>query len=130
MLATAITLPANFVPVPSVAELPTCQNTLHTRPPLITTTEEPTAVVSVLPIWNSAAWFLKALATQGLLPILIDQTEIVVQMAVALVNLVTELSLALSEWFQSFFCVGQACLQPERGVLNLFPGMLAAREFR
>ena len=83
----------------------------------------------VLPVWNSAAWFLKALATQGLLPVLIDQTEIVVQMAVVLVSLVTELSLALSEWFQSFLCVGQACLQPERGVLNLFPGMLAVREF-
>lgn len=83
----------------------------------------------LLPIWNSAAWLLKALATQGLLPILIDQTEIVVRMAVALVTLTTELSLAMSDWFQSFLCVGRACLAPERGVLNLFPGMLAAREF-
>lgn len=84
----------------------------------------------LLPLWNSAAWFLKALATQGLLPILVDQTEIVVRMALALVTLVTELSLALSDWFQGFsVCAGQACLQPEQGVLNLFPSMLAVREF-
>ncbi len=83
----------------------------------------------LLPLWNSAAWFLKALATQGLLPILIDQVEVLVQMALTLVNLVTALSLALSEWLQSFFCAGRACLLPERGVLNLFPSMLAVREF-
>lgn len=83
----------------------------------------------LLPLWNSAAWFLKALATQGLLPILIDQVEIVVQMALSLVALVTELSSALTEHFQSFLCVGRACLLPERGVLNLFPSMLAVRDF-
>jgi len=40
----------NAVPAPRVAELPTCQNTLHEVPPLITRTDEPLAVVSVLPI--------------------------------------------------------------------------------
>ena len=50
MLACARILPANDVVVPSVAELPTCQNALHTDPSLITTTDEPLAVVSVLPI--------------------------------------------------------------------------------
>ena len=83
----------------------------------------------LLPLWNSAAWLLKALATQGLLPILIEQVEIVVQMALALVTLVSELAAGISEWLQSFFCVGRACLLPERGVLNLFPSMLAVREF-
>lgn len=83
----------------------------------------------LLPLWNSVVWFLKALATQGLLPILIDQVEIAVQMALTLVTLVTELSLALSGWVESFFCVGRACLLPERGVLNLFPSLLAVREF-
>jgi hypothetical protein len=34
MLATAMMFPTNDVPVPSVAELPTCQNTLHRFPPL------------------------------------------------------------------------------------------------
>ena len=83
----------------------------------------------VLPIWNSAWWFFKALLTQGLLPILIDQVQVVLDMAVALVSLVTRLSEALVEWFMSFLCVGSACLRPERGVLNLFPSMLAVREF-
>ena len=37
------------VVVPSVAELPTCQKTLHGEPPLISTTDEAVAVVRVLP---------------------------------------------------------------------------------
>ena len=48
--ACAIMVPAKIVVVPSVAELPTCQNTLHADPPLITATDEALAVVSVLPI--------------------------------------------------------------------------------
>ena len=35
MLVSARMFPTNDVVVPSVAELPTCQNTLHTEPPLI-----------------------------------------------------------------------------------------------
>jgi hypothetical protein len=55
-LVSARMLPTNAVSVPSVAELPTCQNTLHVGP-LINTTDELLAVVSVLAIWkmNSAA---------------------------------------------------------------------------
>ena len=50
MLASARMFPENDVPVPSVAELPTCQKTLSADAPLITTTDEALAVVSVLPI--------------------------------------------------------------------------------
>jgi hypothetical protein len=50
MLVNARIFPASDVPVPSVAELPTCQNTLHRDPPLLTTTDELLAVVSVLAI--------------------------------------------------------------------------------
>ena len=50
MLANARMFPANDVVVPSVAELPTCQNTLPANPPLLMTTDEALAVVSVLPI--------------------------------------------------------------------------------
>jgi hypothetical protein len=53
MLVRARMFPANVVSVPSVAELPTCQNTLQTDPPLITRTLELLAVVSVLPIWKT-----------------------------------------------------------------------------
>jgi hypothetical protein len=35
-----------------VAELPTCQNTLQSTPPLVTRTDEPPAVVSSLTILN------------------------------------------------------------------------------
>ena len=48
-LASARMFPANVVVVPSVAELPTCHDTLQFEPP-ITLTVEALAVVSVLPI--------------------------------------------------------------------------------
>src|SRR3989442_4334049 len=50
MLATARIFPVNAVPVPSVAELPTAQNTSVSRAPPVMTTDELIAVVSVLPI--------------------------------------------------------------------------------
>ena len=52
MLSRARILPRNAVPVPRVAELPTCQNTLQPEPLLIMTTDESLAVVSVVPIWK------------------------------------------------------------------------------
>ena len=54
MLASASRFPSNAVVVPSVAELPTCQNSPLSVPPceptLIILTDEALAVVSVLPI--------------------------------------------------------------------------------
>ncbi len=50
MLVSARTFPANEVLVPKVAELPICQKTLQTVPPLIMFTDELLAVVSALPI--------------------------------------------------------------------------------
>jgi len=50
MLARARMFPSNAVRVPSVAELPTCQNTLQASALLMRRTEELLAVVSVLPI--------------------------------------------------------------------------------
>src|SRR5436309_4241396 len=50
MLARARMSPANDVAVPSVAELPTFQNTLPPCAPLISETAEALAVVSVLPM--------------------------------------------------------------------------------
>jgi hypothetical protein len=52
MLVSARMFPVNAVSVPSVAELPTCQNTRHSPPPWTMTTDELLAVVSVLPIWK------------------------------------------------------------------------------
>ena len=50
ILVSAITFPSNVLPVPNVAELPTCQNTAHPWAPLVRSTTELLAVVSVLPI--------------------------------------------------------------------------------
>jgi len=53
MLVSARMFPTKVVVVPTVAELPTCQKTLHGEPPLISRTDELLAVVSVLPILNT-----------------------------------------------------------------------------
>ena len=50
MLASATIVPAKSVVVPSVAELPTCQNTSLPLAPLMNLMSEALAVVSVLPI--------------------------------------------------------------------------------
>ena len=50
MLVRAITVPMKFVPVPRVAELPTCQKTSHRCAPLMSATVESLAVVMVLPM--------------------------------------------------------------------------------
>jgi len=50
ILVSARIFPLNEVVVPSVAELPTCQNTLQGEALLIRTTDDADAVVSVLPI--------------------------------------------------------------------------------
>jgi hypothetical protein len=44
--------PRSDVPVPKVAELPTCQATPQLEALLERSTEEPLAVVSVVPIWK------------------------------------------------------------------------------
>jgi hypothetical protein len=49
--------PTKFVPVPRVAELPTCQNTLQACAPLINPTVLLEAVISVEPAWKmNTAW--------------------------------------------------------------------------
>jgi hypothetical protein len=53
----ARTLPWKEEPVPSVAELPTCQNTLQAEAPLVRTTELAESVTSVEPIWKMKTAF-------------------------------------------------------------------------
>src|SRR5688572_2139631 len=52
MLVSAIRFPMNEVVVPSVAELPIRHATPHGFPPLIKSTDDPLAVVKVLPVLN------------------------------------------------------------------------------
>jgi hypothetical protein len=49
---SAMTVPTNVVPVPRVAELPTCQNTLHASAPLISATVLFDPVISVESAWK------------------------------------------------------------------------------
>lgn len=52
MEISARMLPVKLVPVPKVAELPTCQKTLAAVAPLMSTTCELLAVIRVLPVWK------------------------------------------------------------------------------
>jgi hypothetical protein len=54
--------------VPSVAEDPTCQNTLQANAPLVRTTRLPDAVVSVFPIWKMKVAFGSPCASSVSLP--------------------------------------------------------------
>ncbi len=58
MLVRAIRFPRNVVPVPSVAELPTCHQTSQPSAPLMRLTVAALAVVSALPIWKMKRAFL------------------------------------------------------------------------
>jgi hypothetical protein len=53
MLCSARMVPRKLDPVPSVAELPTCQKTLQACAPFVKLTTLPDAVVSVEPAWNT-----------------------------------------------------------------------------
>ena len=83
---------------------------------------------ALLPIWDSGVWFVRALVTQGLLPVMFEEAAIVRQMATALLNLVGHLSDSLLAWVDSFFCSGAACLHPEKGVIDVLSPMGDARE--
>jgi hypothetical protein len=83
---------------------------------------------ALIPIWNTSIWVLKALVTQGLLPVLVKDVETVVKMATSLVSLATHLALAFAEFFESFLCDGMACLHPEKGVMDLITSMGDVRE--
>ena len=83
---------------------------------------------ALIPIWNSTVWAIKALLVQGLLPVLVKDVGTVVRMAASLVSLATHLALAFAEFFMSFQCDGLACLQPEKGVLDLMTSMGDVRE--
>jgi hypothetical protein len=69
MLADARMLPTNAVPVPRVAELPTCQNTLQSCPPLTICTTAALAVVSVVPIWKMKTAVGSPLASRVSVPV-------------------------------------------------------------
>ncbi len=57
MLVSARIVPRNVEPVPSVAELPTCQKTLHDWAPLMRLIWLPEPVVSVEPAWKTKTAF-------------------------------------------------------------------------
>lgn len=83
---------------------------------------------ALIPIWNSAIWFLKTLGVQGLLPILIEQIDALVDMSVALFSLLMHLAQELARFAQSFGCSGKLCLQPERGLRDFLTSMADVRD--
>ena len=62
-------LPAKFVVVPSVAELPTCQKTLHGCAPLTSRTRLADALISVEPAWKTKTAFGSPFASSSSSPV-------------------------------------------------------------
>jgi hypothetical protein len=69
MLVSATTLPGSEAPVPRVAELPTCQDTPQLEALLMSMTDEPLAVVSVLPILKMKTAFEWPCASRVSIPV-------------------------------------------------------------
>jgi hypothetical protein len=67
--AAARIFPWNTLPVPKVAELPTCQNTLHANPPPVSRTLDPDAVVREDPIWKYHASLAEPVPTRVKVPV-------------------------------------------------------------
>lgn len=81
-----------------------------------------------IPLWNAMWWFFKAMVTQGFLPVLLQEAKIILQMATTLMSLMRHLSYSLSAFIEAFFCVGEACLHPEKGIMDLLSPMGDVRE--
>lgn len=84
---------------------------------------------ALLPLWNAGWWFLKTMAAQGLLPIMLEQMSIVLKMATTLLSMVEHLTDSVLAFLTGFLCEGVACLHPEKGVLDLISPMGDVREF-
>ena len=82
----------------------------------------------LLPLWDSAVWFVKALAVQGLLPILINEAELVFKIASALFNMIRNICQGLFVFVEAFACSGAQCLHPEAFVLDILSSLLDLRE--
>ena len=68
IVAEAMIVPTKRVPVPSVAEEPTCQKTLHACAPLMSSTVVFEPVISVEPIWKMNTAFGSPWASSVTLP--------------------------------------------------------------
>jgi hypothetical protein len=83
----------------------------------------------LLPLWNSGVWFIRALGVQGLLPVLLENVDVVLKMGQTLISFSQHLTVALFSFLESFVCSGEACLQPERGVFDVLSSLGDVREF-
>lgn len=83
---------------------------------------------ALIPIWNSAWWFLKTLGVQGILPIVVEQISVLVDLSMAIFSLVGHMAEELSRFMQSFACNGKACLQAERGIRDVLTSMADVRD--
>ena len=85
-------------------------------------------VRALVPLWNSAWWYLQALWRQGVFPIMLREINTVLKAASAVGQLGVDLAMALKDFVGSFQCQGLACLQPDLRVFNLLPVMGSVRQ--
>lgn len=85
-------------------------------------------VRALLPLWDALVWFGKAVLFQGLLPLLLREIKIVLQIATTLFGFAQDVSVAVQAYSDAFRCMGDACLVQENRVFDLLSGMGKVRE--
>jgi len=80
-------------------------------------------VKALLPFWNAFFWFLKQLLAQGLLPLLLDEIKVLINLATVFVLWIEAIVNSIVAWIQAFDCIGAACLQPEVLSVNVITPM-------
>ena len=88
-----------------------------------------TLLRGLLPLWNAFFWWSKALLVQGLLPMVLTQITVVLQMATTVLDFGRAVAISLDSFVGGFDCVGDACLVQESRVLDMLSPLAAVRQF-
>ncbi len=85
-------------------------------------------VRALLPLWDAAVWWGKAVVSQGLFPIALRQIQTLLKMATTLFGFARDISIGIQAYSEAFNCVGEACLVQENRVFDLLSGMGQVRQ--
>jgi hypothetical protein len=86
-------------------------------------------IKGILPFWNAMVWFWKTMLAQGVLPMLIDQIQLVFQITQALVELMQHVIEGMVDFVQTFDCDASAgCLTNDVQILNVISPMGSLRQ--
>ena len=83
----------------------------------------------LVPLWNAWWWWVKTMVSRGLLPIALDEIQVLLQMATTVLDFGASVAISIGSMVSSFDCVGDACLVPESRVLDVLSPLSHVRQF-